>query len=380
MKTLKNGLALSGGGFRATLYALGSLIRLNEDGLLTELDTITAVSGGAITAGFLMLNWHKLKFEKLDGYERRSIARNFEEVIAHPLLDFCSKTITSKKRIILHTLTPWTTPVKKVEEKYNIFLFGDIKLKDVKKNENMPEFVFYATNLDTGASVRISDGYIRDYNIGIGRGHNITLAQAVAISSAFPPFLSPIELDGSNYHWENEYNTKLPNEEIEKLRGRLSLCDGGLYDNLGLEMLWKHGPKKEYGVVFCCDSGSPLSKLRDKNNHSKRNWLSRSIRASDIMINQQRALRKRILVRNYLGKEYIGTYWSIENKIIKGEDCIIPNAEIEEYNELHNLSTQLKGFGCETNKKVVNIGYFHTDKSLNTHYKTGLSVSAKLPF
>ncbi|WP_165398986.1 hypothetical protein [Shewanella maritima] len=47
----KKGLALSGGGFRATLYAVGSLARLNEEGLLAELDTITAVSGGLSLPG-----------------------------------------------------------------------------------------------------------------------------------------------------------------------------------------------------------------------------------------------------------------------------------------------------------------------------------------
>lgn len=380
METLKNGLALSGGGFRATLYALGSLIRLNEDGLLTELDTITAVSGGAITAGFLMLNWDKLTFEKLDGYERRERATNFEEIIVRPLLEFCAKKITSKRWIALHTLCFWTSPVKEVENKYKKLLFGTIKLKDIQKNGNMPEFVFYATNLDTGASVRISDEYIRDYNIGIGRNHNITLAQAVAISSAFPPFLSPVELDGSGYHWENEHHTNFPNKTIGKLREKLSLCDGGLYDNLGLEMLWKHGSKKEYKVVFCCDSGSPFSKPWDINNYCKKNWLTRSLRASDIMINQQRALRKRALVRNLIEKEYLGTYWSIESKITKEKATIIPCTEITEYNELKNLSTQLKSFGYATNKKVVNLGYFHTDSSLNMWYKIGVSESHKLPF
>ncbi|MDM5131443.1 patatin-like phospholipase family protein [Aeromonas piscicola] len=380
METLKNGLALSGGGFRATLYALGSLIRMNEDGLLTELDTITAVSGGAITAGYLMLNWNKLNFEKLKGHERRARAINFEKVIVRPLLEFCSKTIVSKRLIVLHTLFFWTSPVKEVENKYTKLLFGNIKLKDIQKKENMPEFVFYATNLDTGASVRISDEYIRDYNIGIGRCHNMTLAQAVAISSAFPPFLSPIELDGSDYQWENEYHTKLPSEVINKLRKKLSLCDGGLYDNLGLEMLWKHGSKKEYNVVFCCDSGSPFSKPWDSNPFYKKNWLTRSLRASDIMINQQRALRKRALVRNLLEGEYIGTYWSIENEIIRKGGCIIPHAEINDYHELKNLSTQLKSFGCGTNEKVVNLGYYHTDSSLNMWYKIGISVSHKLPF
>src|SRR5213594_2666876 len=47
------GLCLSGGGFRATLFHLGALRRLNEFGILAKLRTISSVSGGSITAAHL---------------------------------------------------------------------------------------------------------------------------------------------------------------------------------------------------------------------------------------------------------------------------------------------------------------------------------------
>ncbi len=59
----KIGIGLSGGGFRATLYNLGSLIRLNEFGILAQLDRISSVSGGTITSAVLAKNWNNLKFE-----------------------------------------------------------------------------------------------------------------------------------------------------------------------------------------------------------------------------------------------------------------------------------------------------------------------------
>lgn len=49
-------LALSGGGFRASLYHLGVLKRLNELGLLSHVGAISATSGGAFTAGLLALH------------------------------------------------------------------------------------------------------------------------------------------------------------------------------------------------------------------------------------------------------------------------------------------------------------------------------------
>jgi len=45
------GLALSGGGFWATLFHCGPLSRLNELDILAKLDRVSCVSGGSITAG-----------------------------------------------------------------------------------------------------------------------------------------------------------------------------------------------------------------------------------------------------------------------------------------------------------------------------------------
>ena len=64
------GLALSGGGFRATLFHLGAVWRLNEMALLPEIGQISSVSGGSILAGLMAVRWSRLNFQ--DG-----IASNF---------------------------------------------------------------------------------------------------------------------------------------------------------------------------------------------------------------------------------------------------------------------------------------------------------------
>jgi NTE family protein len=55
-------LCLSGGGYRAMLFHLGALWRLNEFGLLRGLVRVSSVSGGSITAGMLGLMWERLQF------------------------------------------------------------------------------------------------------------------------------------------------------------------------------------------------------------------------------------------------------------------------------------------------------------------------------
>lgn len=58
------GLCLSGGGFRAMLFHLGSLIRLNELGLLPAIDRVSSVSGGSLAAGILAAGWSGLRVRR----------------------------------------------------------------------------------------------------------------------------------------------------------------------------------------------------------------------------------------------------------------------------------------------------------------------------
>src|SRR5260370_41264574 len=60
-------LCLSGGGYRAMLFHLGALWRLNELGYLPQLERVSSVSGGSITAAVLGLNWTRLAVDPVSG-------------------------------------------------------------------------------------------------------------------------------------------------------------------------------------------------------------------------------------------------------------------------------------------------------------------------
>jgi predicted acylesterase/phospholipase RssA len=55
----KIGLALSGGGFRATLCHLGLARLLHDARLLSQVTHITSLSGGSIFAAHLLLRWDR---------------------------------------------------------------------------------------------------------------------------------------------------------------------------------------------------------------------------------------------------------------------------------------------------------------------------------
>lgn len=62
----KIGLALSGGGYRAAAYHIGTLRALHKLNVLDKVDVISSVSGGSITAAYYVLHREKEydKFEK----------------------------------------------------------------------------------------------------------------------------------------------------------------------------------------------------------------------------------------------------------------------------------------------------------------------------
>lgn len=78
-------LAMSGGGFRAVLFHVGSILRLNDSGLLPQLKRISSVSGGSIVAGVLAVHWDQLKTNPSGKVE------NLEEEFVQPLRAFCSR-------------------------------------------------------------------------------------------------------------------------------------------------------------------------------------------------------------------------------------------------------------------------------------------------
>jgi len=110
------GLALSGGGFRATLFHCGALWRLNELGILAKLDRVSSVSGGSITAGVLATRWRALRFQG-------DLAVNLGELVVEPLRAFCHRTVDAPA-IGLGALLPGRRPSDLLQAAYAEHLYG----------------------------------------------------------------------------------------------------------------------------------------------------------------------------------------------------------------------------------------------------------------
>ena len=84
----------------------------------------------------------------------------------------------------------------KISRKYDDVLFHSRTLQDLPVE---PRFVINATNIQSGVLMRFSRPYMRDYRVGKADNPRLPISIAVAASSAFPPILSPCEIDLADY-------------------------------------------------------------------------------------------------------------------------------------------------------------------------------------
>jgi NTE family protein len=328
------GLALSGGGFRATLFHCGAVWRLNELGYLQQLVRVSSVSGGSITAAQLGLKWTALQKA---GWTLDALKKE----VVNPLRSFCERNVDIPA-VVEGTLVPWKSISEYVAGQYAEGLYGRATLQELPET---PRFVFNSTNFATGVDFRFSKPYAGDYRIGLIPDPVFPVALAVAASSAFPPFLSPVVIKPDPTSFEKVKGADLYDDIT--FRRELTLTDGGVYDNLGLETVWKR-----LRTLLVSDAGAPI----DYEGAQGRDWVRQSLRVISVLTHQAWSLRTNVLVRMYKGKERDGAYWGIGTPIsrYKVPDALPVPAEVTE--ALARVRTRLNPFTEPEQCSLVNWG------------------------
>ena len=352
-------LALSGGGYRAMVFHLGALLRINEVGLLGKLTRISSVSGGSIAAGALAMSWKELRFNN-------GIADNLR-IVVDRVRALASTTIDAGA-VIGGILLPGTIS-DRVASAYDHVLFNGKKLSDLVDEApgRAPRFVFNATNVQTAALWRFSKPYMGDYRVGRVDNPDVTLARVVAASSAFPPVLSPLTLT--------------INQPVKKTKGadlsrppytqQAVLSDGGVYDNLGLETIFKR-----YTTLLVSDAGQKITPEEDP----AHDWARHSIRILDTVDNQVRSLRKRQLIEAYLRGDHTGCYWGIRTDYPDYKLTDDPlKCTTRDPTYLAEIPTRLQAMDGDEQERLMNWGYAICDAALRAHVdpaKFGISIGA----
>jgi NTE family protein len=354
-------LCLSGGGYRAMLFHLGSLWRLNEWGYLPKLIRISSVSGGSITAGVLGLKWAKL------GFDAQGVGKSFDAEVVQPIRALAGKTI-DEGSIIGGIFMPGSIS-DKVTDAYRKHLFGSATLQDLPADP--PRFVINATNVQSGALWRFSRPYMADYRVGMINNPKTELAVAVAASSAFPPVLSPLKLELDTSLYEPPSGQKSEDLHIEPYMTDVVLSDGGVYDNLGLETAWKN-----YQTILVSDGGGKMQPEPEP----KGDWVRHAIRINDIIDNQVRSLRKRLLQNSYTDKSRTGTYWGVRSDIADYQLADSLPCPRDRTLILANTKTRLKRVEPLLQERLINWGYAVCDTAMRKWVDGNLGKPAGFPY
>lgn len=266
----KIGLALSGGGFRASFFHLGVLAFLAERNVLRNIDVLSCVSGGSIVGASY---WLALRARLRDPRPMkhcdylllvRDLIRNFQDSVAGNLRRQVQPSIirviwgfligmkgmmdsekTARALERLFYLPKWQgngpiymhdlifTPAD-----YNSDLTGSDCFNPGRHNwlraHKVPALILNATTVNTGHAWQFTSTWMgeapwsiyetadsvrrlqwSDYNVAAG--WKIELGRAVAASACVPGVFAPLRIDA-----------KFEDNDI-----RVSLIDGGVFDNQG---------------------------------------------------------------------------------------------------------------------------------------------------
>lgn len=352
-------LCLSGGGYRAMLFHVGAVWRLNELGFLPKLARVSSVSGGSITAATLGRNWPRLDFDEAD------VARALVPQFVAQLRALASHTI-DRGSILGGILTPGKTIGDKVAAAYRKHLFGTDTLRNLPEQ---PRFVINATNVQTGSLWRFSRKYMADYRIGLFPEPEVELAVAVGASSAFPPVLSPVRMkvDPNGYEQDGRGPLCRPPYSSEVV-----LSDGGVYDNLGLETAWKR-----YQTILVSDGGGQMAP--EPKAHG--DWARHAMRITSIIDNQVRSLRKRQTIEGFERGDRTGAYWGIRSDIGRfdppGGSLPCP---VDRTTALAATKTRLERMPEELQERLINWGYAACDAAMRTHVVGDGAPPARFPY
>jgi NTE family protein len=348
-------LCLSGGGYRAMLFHVGTLWYLNDARYLEKLARVSSVSGGSIAAGVAATRWKELSAQ---GFS----AASFKDNVVAPTRKLASTTIDVKS--VLSGVLWFGSVSDRIVARYREILFGDKTLQDLPDS---PRFVINATNVQTGSLFRFSKPYIGDWQIGLCRHPKRLVAEAVAASSAFPPVLSPVRIDFKL----GEFADQSGPCNRPPFSTRAILTDGGVYDNMGIETAWKR-----CRTIFVSDAGAKMQPQSDP--HA--DWARHSLRINSLIDNQVRSLRKRQIVSAFQAKVRDGAYWGMWTDPGEYEVESRLSLPAERAHELAQTPTRLAALSDELQERLINFGYGMAERAIRAYYDKAAFEAAVFPY
>jgi len=298
-------LALSGGGFRSSLFHLGVLRRLAEEGWLPRVDVVSTVSGGSLLSAFMLPRWERM----LEAARTAGDVEALEQTITRPFV----AAIGARNFMVWWGEHLLTLPLRKLRdasvtrttvagELYSEWLAEKMLCSELPER---PYAVFNSSSLIAGRAWRFTRDGLGDSRFGYSPWgmKSLTVGAAAGASAAFPPVFTPARIRTADYTFGGSPYGEAP-LEVPKF---IPLSDGGVYDNLGMEIFSKEQPEQLPGgvtmgrpelLVASDASYPPQAKFRDNGLPAIAEGIL-LYRVDGMARDQVGALRRRMAVRQF---------------------------------------------------------------------------------
>lgn len=309
------GLALSGGGYRAAAYHIGTLRALNRLGILDNVDVISSVSGGSIISAYYALskddyaNFESSFIKKLQKGVLWSAFMNLALIAVFiPLSIWIIGWWFLLIDLVLlfccwYKLLPFSFWIEKLYDKY---FFNGAKLSDLPIK---PLVAINSTDVATGtlftfSKIKMSGSkYEGNNGTEIFNHAEFPVSKAVMASSCVPFAFSPIRID------ERYCNGYFKGEKP-------LLIDGGLYDNQGAHKLSERQSSYHAEYIIVSDAG-----VGEINAKWAFNVPLMLVKTSDIMMRRIKTFQMRSNIyssQNDNRYTYISLGWDVSERPITG--------------------------------------------------------------
>ncbi len=308
----KIGLALSGGGYRAAAYHIGTLRALHKLGVLDKVDVISSVSGGSIIAAYYGLHdgnydsFEKDFSDKIRTGVLHLALINLMLVFALVVFLFCYLGCWGLLSFaVLFFAWYWLLPVSKlISWQYDWLFFRRKKLKDLKAS---PIITINATDYPTVSQFTFSGERMYDYYYGKDAFYHeqFPISKAVMASSCVPFAFCPIRV--SKKYWTNQMRRIVPP----------MLFDGGLYDNQGTHLLTDKMSPYACTYIIVSDAGNGVV-----SNKLYLNPLITLKRTSEVFMQRIKKVQRQqnLYMKSFLYKRfaYAPLEWEVNEKMLDG--------------------------------------------------------------
>ena len=264
-------VTFSGGGFRATLAALGVVRLLADVGSLGDVRYLSSVSGGSVANGLVATAWPKLR-------DRGFTAGAVDELVIDPFV----KRISRRSLKFSLIMGIWRTVGSSnrtdlLARRFDSWFFHGSRLEAL---DPQVRWIVNAANLVSGTRFTFERDVVGDYTIGLAStaGSDIRLSTAVAASAAVPGAFAPLRLREIAFPCGSEPP---------------ALLDGGAYDNTGLEAIDSERYRDTFVVAM--NAGGLLR----PGAYGKIPLVKELARANSLLYRQSTALRTRWMVDRF---------------------------------------------------------------------------------